>query len=74
MLTPNLHMRYNKINESACDLLAVRQYFLIGKYSISGNISHNALCYYFCSLVVVLRVKLFFLLYFCYDKKNLCLL
>ena len=40
--------------------LAVRQFFLIGKYSISGSISHNALYFYFSNLVVVLHAKLFF--------------
>ena len=38
----------------------VQQYFLIGKYSISGSISHNALRCYSSNLVVVLHVKLLF--------------
>ena len=51
-------------------LLAVRQFFLIGKYSISGSISHNALYYYFGNLVVVLHAKLLFHFYYSYGKNN----
>ena len=49
-------------------------FFLIGKYSISENISHNALYYYFGNIVVVLHAKLFFFFfhfYYCYGKNNL---
>ena len=49
---------------------SVRQFFLFGKCSISGSISHNALYYYFDYLVVVLHAELFFHFYYCYGKNN----
>ena len=50
---------------------AVRQYFLIRKYSVSGGISHNALCEYFCSLAVVLCENIFPLLLLVLEKQFL---
>ena len=51
---------------------SVRQFFLIGKYSISGSISYNALYYYFGNLVVVLHAKLFFSLLLLLWQKQFC--
>ena len=42
----------------------------IGKYSISGSISHSALHNYFCSLAIVLHVKLFFSTFIIANAKN----
>ena len=43
-------------------------------YYISGSIFHNALRYYFCNLVVVLHVKLFFPFCYCCCRKIFCFL
>ena len=52
------------VTSFVCALCQYKKQFgsfsLIGKYSISGSISHNALYYYFGNLVVVLHAKLFF--------------
>ena len=40
-------------------------------YYISGSIFHNALRYYFCNLVVVLHVKLFFPFCYCCCRNNI---
>ena len=44
---------YTFLNISIDNCLStVRQFFLIGKYSISGSIAHNALRYYFGNLFI----------------------
>ena len=51
---------------------SVRQYFLIGKSTISGSTFHNTLCYYRCSLAVVLHIKLFFFTFTIAMAKTIC--